>query len=148
MAKRKHKSDNLTWRDKGDNLITAFGHGQLCAVCGASAGVCLHHLLPKSRFARYRFKLENLVPLCPTHHILSNDLAPHSTNFLAVERFHEWLKLNRPAQEAWCRNAETWRFPGKIDWEELYADLVETLRELSLTRDEQSGIIRVKKGQC
>lgn len=146
MAKRKQRSDNLSYRDRGDKLITKFGHGQPCAVCGTSAGVCLHHLLPKSRFARYRFRLENLVPLCPTHHLLSNNLAPHSTNFLAVERFHEWLILNRPSQESWCRNAEAeaHQLTGKIDWSDLYTALVNDLSKLSLTREERSGIVDVK----
>lgn len=82
---------------KIDKLLTEIGKRSFCAVCGAQPA-WLHHLLPKSTHPWLRAVVENLLPLCDNHHILSNDLAAHSSNRKAQQAFIGWLLLNRPIQ--------------------------------------------------
>ena len=158
MRKRRKPKDTALWDQKdwkqtGDELVTEIGRGMLCAVCGTPNGVCLHHLLPKSRFDRFRFRRENLLPLCPSHHKFSNELAAHAGNALAVQRFSEWLALNHPLQDAWIRKHECTKVV-RLDWRKLYAAFVSDLELLKtkglkflLTRDDGLVTMGAEKGE-
>ena len=128
---RRQKSNNVRWRDKGDKLLREYSKGQRCAVCNTDQHVCLHHLLPKSRFGRYRFELWNLIPLCPTHHTMGSHLSAHNENLLCVERFWQFLKERYPTRLALLRKKESQYMVSTIHWEDLYKKLVKDLKKVA-----------------
>ena len=98
----KTRSPNSTYyRNKADKLFMAQFHGQPCEVCGNDQGTCGHHIVAKSRSKALRYDLRNIIVVCCRHHTMGNELAPHSVNQLAVERFVEWFKLTFTKRHAW-----------------------------------------------
>ena len=101
------KSDNhKSYRTKADNLFMSQFRGKPCEVCKTTVGTCGHHIVSKSRSKALRYDFRNIIVLCPSHHTLGNDLAPHSTNQLAVERFCEWFKEEFPIRHWWIKEHE------------------------------------------
>ena len=95
----KTRSPNSTYyRNKADSLFMAQFRGMNCEVCGTHIGTCGHHIVSKGRSKALRYDIKNIVVVCPSHHTMGNDKAPHSTNTLAVERFIEWFKAKKPEQ--------------------------------------------------
>lgn len=92
--------------------------GQPCAICESTSRTCAHHILAKGSHPSHVVSPENIIVLCPTHHVFSNQLAPHSKNQLAVGRFNDWLEEHRPEQMAWCKEHE-WD-TIKRDWKAMY----------------------------
>lgn len=117
MRQRKQRSESQKWRDKGDDLLTAYFRGQPCAVCGTTKGVCGHHLLPKSRYACFRFCLDNLLPLCPSHHTMGTDLAAHNQSTVVVGRFIQFMQENMPSRWQWAEEHALDHSPHKINWQ-------------------------------
>ena len=95
--------------------------GQKCAVCGTTEYTCAHHLLAKGSHPAHIISPENIIVLCPSHHLFSNHLAPHSKNQLAVDRFNEYVRHCRPDQWEWAQEHEwdTIKRNWKEAWEEL-----------------------------
>jgi hypothetical protein len=121
MAKSK-PANHKSFRNKADSLFMEQFRGQPCEVCKAIEGTCGHHIVPKSRSKALRYDLKNILVLCFKHHTMGNDLAPHSTNQLAVERFLEWFKDTKPEQHEWITENE------RIERRYSYKQAVENLK--------------------
>jgi len=101
------KSPNSKYyRNKADKLFMDQLHNQPCEICGKTEGATGHHFVGKSRSKALRYDKRNIVILCQAHHTFSNDIAPHSVNGLAVERFIEWFKTNHPDRYNWIKENE------------------------------------------
>ena len=105
MRKKKSANDK-SYRNKADSLFMSQFRGQPCRVCGTTEGTCGHHVVSKSRSKALRYDTRNIIILCQAHHTWSNEMAPHSTNQLAVERFIEWFRLACPEQHSWLAENE------------------------------------------
>ena len=72
-----------------------------CAVCGPSVKhpvLHAHHLLPKERFAQFKFVPINGIALCPLHHKFGTWSAHRHPIWFVI-----WLRRHRPEQFAWAR---------------------------------------------
>ena len=114
------KKPALYWRNKADKEVTKYFRGSPCKVCGSEHMTCGHHIVHRS-VAYYRHHPHNLIPLCPTHHKFSNDLAPHSKNPLAVQAFLDWLKDNHEVGYQ-CLQDYKKHLGEKVDYEQAYND--------------------------
>ena len=90
-VKIKKPSINKLWKECTE-LVKERDNNQ-CCICGQSGLLHVHHILPKERFKDLRFELNNLIVLCPKHHMFSRWSAHKNGIF-----FSEWLKQNRPNQ--------------------------------------------------
>jgi hypothetical protein len=126
MAK---KSKQAKFKKKCDVLITSYFKGKPCVVCKTKVGTAGHHLISRNN-AYARHKLLNLLPLCPKHHLFSNSIAAHSSNFFAQKKFADFVKTNFPEHyKFWKENQH--KIGVKMDWEEVYYnELKEKLEEL------------------
>jgi len=101
MKKKIKSANHKSFRNKADKLFMPQFHGQPCEVCGTTINTCGHHCVSKSRSKALRYDHRNIIVLCPAHHTMGNDLAPHATNQLAVERFVKWFNETHPGRHAW-----------------------------------------------
>lgn len=90
----KNNPNSKTWRNKCDKLISKMYSGKPCVVCGTKINTCGHHIVNRSLSAALRHDLRNVIPLCPTHHKFSNELAAHSVYQPAQMEFVNWLSVN------------------------------------------------------
>jgi hypothetical protein len=130
------KSTNYTAPDSGgwmhvcDDLFLAQFRGRPCAICGAERSFFRnktirsmgHHLLSKELHRRYRYWSDNIIVLCPKHH-LGADMSPHSHDGAAQAVFYDWLKTEKGWQ--WHQMVEL-RF-DKFNKEWTYRDMYEKL---------------------
>ena len=120
LSDKKKNPRSKYWQNKADAELSRVAKGP-CAICGADG--CGHHLISRSHKI-FRHDLRNIITLCPVHHRFSNELAPRSTNALAVTAFVEWVKENRPDQyEFWQKNQHVTGIPN-------YKEAYEHLREI------------------
>ena len=96
------------WMHKCDDLFLSQFRGKPCEVCGQTHGwyngreICSmgHHLLSKELHRLYRYHKDNIVVLCPKHH-LGSDMSPHSHDTAAQDAFsivrHPVLLITVPA---------------------------------------------------
>ena len=129
MAKKTSKLMKL--RNKADRLITKLYTGQPCIICKQLGIIntyrtCGHHCVNRSLSGYLRHDLLNIIPLCPSHHKFSNEIAAHSTYQPAQVAFVEWLRKYQPDRYDLLMNYK--QMQGKID----YAKRVEEL-ELALS---------------
>ena len=101
LARDKANCKSKYWRNKCDDEITRLFRGSSCAVCGTTVNTCAHHLVNKARCAIHRHNFDNLISLCPKHHTMGNEIAPHSTNAFAVRRFTDYLAEHYPHIHEW-----------------------------------------------
>lgn len=99
--KKKRAPNSAYYHTKAKDLFMPQFRGQPCGVCKATEGTCGHHVVSQSRSKALKFDRRNIIVLCPSHHTMGNDMAPHASNQLAVERFIEWFKVNRAEQHKW-----------------------------------------------
>jgi len=115
MKSPNHKS----YRAAADKLFMPQFRGLPCEVCGKEEGTAFHHIVSKSRSKALRYDKRNGIILCQGHHTMSNSMAPHSTNQLAVERFIEWFKENHPSRYKWITENERverrYTFKGAVE---------------------------------
>lgn len=97
----KRSPNSKYYRTKADNLFMPQFRGRYCEVCDKTEGTAGHHIVSKSRSKSLRFDTRNIIVVCPSHHTMGNDMAPHSTNQLAVERFLDWFRETHPERHAW-----------------------------------------------
>ena len=109
------------YRNKADELFMSPYRGTPCEVCGSAKGTVAHHNVSKARSKALRYDKRNITVLCQAHHKFSNDLAPHASNPLAVDRYFDWLKENRAEQYAWIKINE------RIQRKYSYKDALENL---------------------
>lgn len=115
-------ANHKSYRIKADNLFMPQFRGQPCEVCAKVEGTCFHHIVSKSRSKALRYDKRNGIILCPAHHTMGNDLAPHSTNQCAVERFIDWFKNTHHERHAWIVENE------RIERRYSYKQAVENLK--------------------
>ena len=95
--------DSGGWMHKADDLFLAQFRGRPCEICGATHGFYSgktirsmgHHLLSKELHRKYRYDKDNILTLCPKHH-LGAELSPHSHDGAAQAAFYSWMEQNTP----------------------------------------------------
>lgn len=102
MAKTRRPNDSY-FRKKADDIFMVQFRGQPCEVCGETHKTVGHHVVGKRRSKALRYDKNNIIILCPSHHTMGNELAAHSSNQMAVDRFITWFKQNKPLQHKWCQ---------------------------------------------
>lgn len=100
------KQNSKYYRLKADKIFMSQFHGLPCEVCGKTEGTAGHHVVGKRRSRALKYDKRNIVVLCQGHHTFSNDMAPHSTNQMAVVRFGEWFKIAFPDRHQWIQENE------------------------------------------
>ena len=121
--KTKTKSANhSSYQNACKKIFMEQFRGQPCAVCGSRVGTAGHHVVSQARSKALKFDKRNIIVLCRGHHMTSNELAPHSSNQMAVTRFVEWFKANHAEQYAWIKENE------KIERKYNYRDALENLK--------------------
>jgi len=95
--------------------------GLPCEICGTTQGTVAHHILAKGSHPAHIITPENIIVLCPSHHIFSNHMAAHSKNSFAVERFTDWMKINKFDQYKWGREHE-WD-KKNYKWKQVYEQM-------------------------
>jgi hypothetical protein len=120
LEKRKRNGKSPLWRKKAFELFMSQYRGLPCAVCGTTDSTVGHHILEKRYCPRHVFTSQNIVVLCPSHHKWSRDLAAHSMNGLAIDRFFRWLEKAIPWQYAWVLQHEHDKFEKDPDFREIY----------------------------
>jgi hypothetical protein len=124
-AKATYKPPNhKSFRIKADDLFMSRYRGLPCEVdgCGKKEGTVFHHIVNKARSKALRYDHMNGVVLCQGHHKTSNDMAPHSSNQMAVERFISWFKENCPRRHEYTQKNE------RINRKYTYKQAVENLK--------------------
>ena len=122
------KSKNIKWRDKCDRVITEIFTGQPCFICKLSGmanttNTVGHHCVNRSLSAYYRHCIENIIPLCPTHHTMGVEVAAHSAYPPAQTAFVQLLRMYRKPTYDILMDYK--RFAGtKVDYEKRYHELV------------------------
>ena len=100
----KKKSTNYStpdgggWMHVADDLFLAGFRGRPCAVCGKTNGFYNgktirsmgHHLLSKELHRLYRYDPDNVITLCPKHH-MGAEMSPHSHDTASQAAFYAWL---------------------------------------------------------
>ena len=118
------------WKHRSDDLFLAQFRGRPCAVCGAERGFYAnktirsmgHHALSKELHRLYRYDIDNIIVLCPKHH-LGAEMSPHSHDGAAQAAFYEWLNLNHGEQYDLMMD----RRNNKFNKEWCYREIYETL---------------------
>ncbi|MHA1816688.1 MAG: HNH endonuclease signature motif containing protein [Candidatus Heimdallarchaeaceae archaeon] len=123
LAERKKLPNSKYWQNKCKEIFMTQAHGKPCQVCGTTESTCYHHIVSQSRSKLLKFDLMNVVVLCPSHHTMGNDLAPHSTNTLAIGRFVDWLRENEPEKVSYCEEME--HVKTRKTYRDIYEELVE-----------------------
>jgi len=137
----KRKSTNYSNHDSGgwmhvaDDLFLAQFRGRPCAICGAKNGFyqsrmvrsMAHHLLSKELHRKYRYDTDNIIVLCPKHH-LGAEMSPHSHDGAAQAAFYKWLEENRPEKyelmdaRRFDKFQKEWSYQGK--YEEMGGEII------------------------
>ncbi len=115
---------------KSDDLFLARFRGGPCEICGATNGFyggktirsMGHHLLSKELHRLYRYDPDNIIILCPKHH-LGGELSPHSHDTAAQAAFFEWLKEHN----IWKYTSMMARRHDKFNKEWCYREMYERL---------------------
>ncbi len=98
---KKKPANHKSYRVKADELFMSQYRGLPCEVCGSAYKTVFHHLIPKGRSRALRYDKRNGCILCQKHHMFSNEMAPHSSNPLAVARFMKWFEETHPSRHKW-----------------------------------------------
>ena len=133
MKKKSTKYDTPDaggWMHKCDDLFLAQFRGQPCAVCGATSSfyenktirTMGHHLLSKELHRLYRFDVDNIIALCPKHH-LGAEMSPHSHDGAAQAAFYSWLELHRPESHRLMMERRFDKFNKEWCYREKYVEL-------------------------
>jgi len=130
----KKKSTNYSTPDGGgwmhvvDDLFLAQFRGRPCAVCGKTNGFYNgktirsmgHHLLSKELHRLYRYSVDNIVVLCPKHH-LGADMSPHSHDTAAQAAFFDWLQQIFPKKYTLMMGRRHDKFNKEWCYRDMYA---------------------------
>jgi hypothetical protein len=113
----------MNYKKKADKEVSKYYKGLPCKVCESQGienthATCGHHIVSRS-IAYYRHHPHNLIPLCPRHHKFSNEIAPHSSNVLAVEAFVKWLRKHYKVGYKCLKNYKQ-HLGEKVDYEKAY----------------------------
>jgi len=94
-----------------------------CAVCGRTASLHAHHLIPRQHQAT-RYTLKNGICICAGCHLFSKDLSPHQN----AAGWLEWLAQRHPCICKWYHENLRPKFDGTTN-EEYYVGVILRLRE-------------------
>ena len=98
------------YRNKADDLFMSQFRGQPCEVCGSVKATVGHHNVSKARSKALRYDKRNITVLCQAHHTMGNDICPHSSNAMAVNRYFNWMLDNDSMKYQWLiKNEKTQR---------------------------------------
>ena len=126
-------------RDMADRLwsiaVRADWAGK-CAVCNAGK-IEAHHLIPRQHEAT-RYRLQNGIGLCSSHHQFDKDVSPHQN----AAGWMQWLGAHYPVLADWCRHNCRPEFSGRVTPSYLI-EQIEALREY-VEPDEFEAIVGVK----
>jgi len=111
------------YRIKADEIFMSQFRGKPCEVCGKTNGTVGHHNVNKARSKALRYDKRNITVLCQAHHTMGNDICPHSSNPMAVDRYFEWFKGRNFSQFMWLKMSE------KIQRKYSYRQALENLKE-------------------
>jgi len=113
------KRNGKYYKKKCDALITKYFKGKPCVVCNSTYLTCGHHLIPRGHSLYRHDWRNNIVPVCVSHHKYSNEIAAHSANALAVQKFVQFIKRNFPKKyKFWFAHQHDIGYT--LDWEERY----------------------------
>jgi len=132
----KKKSTNYSTPDGGgwmhvcDDLFLARFRGRPCEVCGETHGFYQnrtirsmgHHVLSKELHRKYRYEPENIVTLCPKHH-LGAEMSPHSHDTAAQAAFYDWMRDNLPEKYQLFQERRHDKFNKEWCYREMYEEL-------------------------
>jgi hypothetical protein len=132
----KKKSTNYStpdaggWRIACDDLFLARFRGRPCAVCGKTESFYQgrtvrshgHHLLSKELHRLYRYDADNIIVLCPKHH-LGAEMSPHSHDVAAQAAFYDWMRENNPNQYSVMMERRFDKFSKELCYREKYVEL-------------------------
>lgn len=132
----KRKSTNYSTPDAGgwmnacDDIFLARFRGRQCEICGATSGFYNgrttrsmgHHILSKELHRKYRYHMDNIICLCPKHH-LGAEMSPHSHDTAAQAAFFKWLENNRPEKYALMEERRFDKFAKEWCYREMYEEL-------------------------
>jgi hypothetical protein len=121
MAKKKTANDKY-YRNKADEIFMSQFRGEPCEVCGNTYRTVGHHNVNKARSKALRYDKRNITVLCQSHHTMGNDICPHSSNPMAVDRYFEWLQKHDGAKYEWLKENE------HIERKYNYRDALENLQ--------------------
>ena len=122
MAK-KHPPNSAYWRKKAKNLFMSQFRGRPCAICGTRSQTAGHNLLPQGSHGAYIFDEANILPLCPYHHMFSNEIAAHSTSALVTAAFIDFLKEEHQEKYQWMLQHRKRGTVGYRNYRDLYEEL-------------------------
>lgn len=114
MARKPKKTKKTTRKQivsRLDKIVFPFYRNLQCVICNwknepqncASAG---HHIVRVGRCSSHVYDPANIIPLCPSHHIMGNDIKAHGLDTLAIGRFTEFLKTKMPKRWEKAQEAE------------------------------------------
>jgi hypothetical protein len=91
------------WMNVCDDIFLAQFRGRPCEICGATSGFYNgktirsmgHHVLSKELHRAHRYDTQNIVTLCPIHH-LGAEMSPHSHDTAAQAAFYDWMATALP----------------------------------------------------
>lgn len=123
-------ADANGWSKVCDDLFLARYRGRPCEICGATSGIYAkrltrsmgHHLLEKGSHRKFRYDPENIVTLCPAHH-LSNWQSPHANEGVAIAFFYEWLHVFQPEKYALMFHRREHAWAKEWTYREMYQRL-------------------------
>ena len=110
------------YRNKADDLFMSQFRGQPCEVCGSVKGTVGHHNVSKARSKALRYDRMNITVLCQAHHTMGNDICPHSSNPMAVDRYFKWFKDNRTDRYLWVKFNE--KIQRKYSYKQAHENLL------------------------
>ena len=111
------------YRNKADEIFMVQFRGKPCEVCGTTKGTVGHHNVNKARSKALRYDKMNITVLCQAHHTMGNDICPHSSNPMAVNRYFDWFKENSPKQYAYI--VENERVQKKYSYKQAWENMKE-----------------------
>ena len=100
-AKRRGNPNSPLWRRKADRAWSEAVYAEWdgrCAVCGESAHLNAHHLIPRGRRAT-RHDTKNGILLCVSHHLYDRTCSAHGGPL----GFANWLQTNHPEVWTWVQ---------------------------------------------
>ena len=118
---KSRSANDKYYRNKADELFMAPYRGQPCEVCGNTYKTVAHHNVNKARSKALRYDKRNITVLCQAHHTMGNDIAPHSSNPMAVDRYFDWFKTSRSQKYYYCVDNEKIqrKYSYKQAWENM-----------------------------
>jgi|FLOH01.1.fsa_nt_gi hypothetical protein len=101
MKSKTRSPNSAYYRNKADEIFMVQFRGLPCEVCGTTNMTVGHHNVSKARSKALRYDKRNITALCQAHHTMGNDICPHSSNPMAVDRYFDWFRNNEDGKYYW-----------------------------------------------